>query len=342
MASNLRSKSIQGYITDSAGNILRNASIVIKTANPTTGLIVIDSINSDDNGYFISNPVPDGMYDIYESGIRIMRMCHVADKSKIQCYKPAENYPEDNLMPFETLASSNRLNEFKRYLQIEPDFIDVFQFGSSFPIYGFDISSIVDESNELYNIGKFFGFNQNSRITTTRFDIEYYAPLTSLNTQYKHIRFAGVPGLKFFDHSKLLVPIDYYSLVPSFPKFYINEATATTPSEDVDAIIIDCGSEPEATMVPLISIGDIIKIEFDSSSWYGIVCSIAGLDIGLVKWKSSRFISTANPIQIIKKMYLYDGIFQNIDLIDETNNERFTVVENIYAQDLGSELYTYS
>jgi len=341
MSSNLRSKSIQGYVTDSAGNILRNSSIVIKTSNPTTGSIVVDSIKSDDNGYFISNPIPDGAYDIYESGIRIMRIYHIADKSKIQCYKPKVNYPDNNnLMPFETLASSNRLNEFKRYLQIEPDYIDVFQFGSTFPIYDLDISSIVDESNELYNISKFFGFSQNSRITTTRFDIEYYAPLTSLSTQYKRIRFAGVPGLKFFEHSKLLVPIDYYSLVPSFPKYYINSATALVP-EGADIIVIDCSNEPESDMVPLVSIGDIIKLEFASSLWYGIVCSISDRSINLVKWLSSRFTSTANPIQIIKKIYLFDGIFQNIDLIDETNNERFTVVENIYAQDLGYELYNY-
>lgn len=347
MASNLRSKSIQGYITDSAGNILRNASIVIKTANPTTGSIIVDSIKSDDNGYFISNPIPDGTYDIYESGIRIVRTYHVADKSKIQCYKPVKgtSFPQDNLMPFETLAADKSLNDFKRYLQIEPDFIDVFQFGSTFPIYNLDISSIVDTSNALYNIGKFFGFGPNSRITTTRFDIEYYVPLTSLNTQYKRIRFAGVPGLKFFEHSKLLVPIDYYSLVASLPKFYIYNALNITATEgvDVDVVVLDGGGNSEyANMLPFVSVGDIIELKFTSSSWYGIVCLISDETITLVKWKSSRFTSTTNPFQTIEKVYLYDGIFQNIDSVDETNNERFTVVENTYAQNLGSELYTYS
>jgi len=347
MSSNLRSKSIQGYVTDSAGNILRNASIVIKTSNPTTGSIVIDSVKSDDNGYFISNPIPNGTYDIYESGIRILRIDHSPDQLKIQCYKPrtdGENYPKSVINDFTSLAGDMRLNEFKTFLQIEPDFVDVFQLGSSFPIYDMDITAFEDYNDALGRMSKFFELSSISRITTTRFDVEYYSPLTSLNSQYKRIRFAGVPGIKYFDHSKLLVPIDYYSLVASLPKFNTNNVGGVyyTIGTSPDTVSLDAPSDDAVWLAILtkLSIGDIIELKFTSSSWYGIVCKIDDV-ISLVKWGSSRFQSTTDLTQALLGITVYDGIFQSINLVDETNNERFSVVENVYAQDLGSELYQY-
>jgi hypothetical protein len=348
MGSNLRSKSIQGYITDSAGNILRNAQIVIKTSNPTTGSVIVDSIKSDDNGYFISSPLPDGTYDIYESGIRITRTYHIVDKSKIQCYKPNEENYITTLTSFTGLLNIEKLNNFKCFLQIEPEFIDIFQFGNIFPIYDVDISGIVDSENELLNIAKFFNFSEDSRITTTRFDIEYFAPLTSVSSQYKRIRWAGVPGIRFKKDSRILVPIDYFSLVPSLPKFYIGSTQSADiefdPITSQDIVIITGSSDIYNEMTAKISIGDILELRLvDSDKWFGIVLGTDGSNIILERWRSSRYLSSTinNPPQIIEKVLLYDGIFQNIFDIDDSNNERFTVAENIYAQDGNSELYNY-
>ena len=86
MPSNLRSKPIEGYVADSAGNVLRNSQILIKEAAPY-GSNIRDSITSDDDGYFKSKPLPSGSYDIYESGIIVAKTIHNPDKVDIQCYK---------------------------------------------------------------------------------------------------------------------------------------------------------------------------------------------------------------------------------------------------------------
>ena len=92
MSSNLRSKPIEGHVTDSAGNVLRNSQIIIKQATPS-GSITMGSVQSDDDGYFQSKPLPNGLYDIYESGIVISRIVHTADRNSIQCFKPGTQRP---------------------------------------------------------------------------------------------------------------------------------------------------------------------------------------------------------------------------------------------------------
>jgi hypothetical protein len=347
--SNLRSKPIQGYVTDSAGNILRNSQIVIKSQNPL-GTVVVDTTKTDGNGYYISNPIPDGIYDVYESGVRVARISHISDKSKIQCYKPGrDNYPFRDVSIFSSLVTSSTLNNFKFYLQIESEFTDVFQLGSTFPLYDYDMFNMVDDGNDIVNISKFFDLSSDSRITTTRFDIEYYSPLTSVSTQYKRIRWAGVPGIRFYKNSKIVVPIDYYSIVPSLPKFYIATSQITglsfnsVSTTDIVSINVSSNDLCKRSMVPKTSIGDIIKIEISGTKvWYGIVLSASDTAIILERWRSSQYISTTSLSGSISKIFLYDGIFQNICDINDTNNERFSVVENQYAQDNGSELYNYS
>ena len=38
----------------------------------------------------------------------------------------------------------------------------------------------------------------------------------------------------------------------------------------------------------------------------------------------------------------YDGFFNGISNIGSSVNEKFTVIENIYAQDVANELYNYN
>ena len=78
MSSNIRALPIESFITDSSGNVLRNALILIKEAAPS-GSNLIDRTTSDDDGYFVSKPIPAGTYDIYESGVRVAKNTHVAD-----------------------------------------------------------------------------------------------------------------------------------------------------------------------------------------------------------------------------------------------------------------------
>jgi hypothetical protein len=361
MISNLRSKPIEGHITDSAGNVLRNAQVIIKQEVPT-GSFVADSIKSDDDGYFISKPMPNGVYDIYESGIRISRIIHQAVGSGIPCFKAdQENFDITSIGSFTDLAESDTpaLNDYRAFIQIEPSSSDISQFGNMFPIYDRDISMnpSVDDDNELLSLAEFFNFSVNSRITTTRFDIEYYSPITSSSSIYKKIRWAGVPGIKFYRDSRVIIPLDYYSIVPTMPKLSVifDEDTVSVSNDSTASLVIisEVNAGNLSGVIPNISVGDILKIQIDDSVtqkfWYGIVSKIISdgsvYQIELEKWKSSRFISEATPEtnnQYVRKIYAYDGLFSSIMAISEEVNQRFCVTENNYAQDNGAELYNYS
>lgn len=364
MASNLRAKPIEGHVTDSAGNVLRNSQIIVKQVNPS-GSFPVDTVNSDDNGYFITKPVPSGQYDIYESGIIVAKTIHSSDKNSIQCFKAhSDNYNIENIGNFDTLASEGRLSNFELFIQIESSEIDTEQYGSIFPIYDFQISSetpviIGDAERELWHLAQFFEFGVDSRITTTRFDIEYFSPLTALSNTYQRIRWAGVPAIRFSPDSKLVVPLDYFSIVPNLPRMISPEdSDFTVPGVSVTGsgnnISVASSVSTFKDAVDRMKVGDILKliveeVDEDPEIWYGVITSrtrppYGSYTIALEKLRSSRFLSTdlSSGVFYVSRILTYDGMFKGIADINEEVNERFTVTENIYAQDDITELYNYN
>ena len=358
MTSNIRAKPIEGHITDSSGNVLRNAQIVIKQATPN-GSYSIDSINSDEHGFFSSKPIPNGLYDIYEKGVLVSKLIHNPDVDSIHCFKAhRDNYDVSGIKNFSNLAGDedNDLNEFKAYIQIERPQINVAQYGNTYPIFDYDITSKTEfNDDELWYISQFFNLTSESRITTTRFDVEFFNPLTSLSNSYQRIRWVGVPGIKFYRDSKLVIPLDYFSIVLNHPRIVFPIGSplgpgAVTASGSDDNLTLTNGGGFPAGFESRIKIGDITQIILStgtvSKPWYGIISSISATSIRLKKWKSSRFvteISSGSYLGLfLERILVYDGMFSGILNIDEDVNEKFTVVENIYAQGNESEIYNYT
>lgn len=368
MPSNLRSKPIEGHITDSAGNVIRNSLITIKTPTPS-GNYSVDTIKSDDEGYFVSKPLPNGSYDLYESGIAVARIIHRPDIT-IQPYKAdKENYFIKDIFAFSDLLKKGQLNKFKVFLQIESNEIDVSTYGNTYPLMNFIYSSnSLGVESDLYYMSKFYNIANQSisgesrsdgRFTTTRFDVEYFSPLTSMSTTYKRIRWAGIPAIRFKKDSKLIVPLDYFSIVATIPKFISNnELDFTTETvnlylDESDNIIKVSGSgtyAPYNEFFGKVFVGDIVKLNsFSENTWYGIVLKKEIKNsvniIHFEKWKSSRFTSgsyePSSTYKNINIMYLYDGMFNGLSLIDQLTLERFYITENINYQDSNSELYSY-
>lgn len=350
MINNLRSKPIEGHISDSAGNVLRNATVVIKQVTPN-GTYVVSTSQSDDEGRFISTPLANGVYDIYESGSKISSIIHNPDPNKIQCFKAhKDNYDLTTVGDFNNLASSYNLNSFKAFIQIESIITDIYQYGNIFPIYDKNIKDDPGSSqfNELFWLANFFEFNSHSRISTTRFDAEYFSPLTNISNLYKRLRWVGVPAIKFYEDSRLIIPLDYYSLIANHPKYISPDDPSNVTIENGDGyVILQESSEGElVTLSNYVFTGDILQIKFDSGTWFGIIDSISqGTDkktIKLEMWKSSRYLSDSILTKSsVSKITAFDGMFSNIMDINEEANERFSVVENIWAQNGQSELYHY-
>jgi hypothetical protein len=369
MFSNLRSIPIEGHITDSAGNVLRNVQVIIKQQTPT-GSVIIDTVNSDDSGYFITNPIPNGIYDIYESGVRLSRIVHDNGNTNFQCFQASfDNYNQSIISNFAELAEQSKLNSYKSFIQLEPENLNISQFGNSFPIYDKDISDDPDTdpgapANEIYNIAKFFSLTNKSRITTSRFDIEYFLPITSTSLTYKRVKWAGVPGIKFYEDSKIVLPLDYYSIVSNNPKkivpasssFAIDYISVAMDYSAGTCDIIETADNGALTeLVKTLFVGDILKMRFkeiegvEIKYWYGIVTKIdysPRKTIFLERWRSSRFYTdpyTNFSSSYIQKIHSFDGMFSNImDIGQDVNiNQLFTVVENFSVQNQEIELYNY-
>lgn len=381
MPTNMRSKPIEGHITDSAGNVIRNSVITVKSSMPL-GDVVVDTVTSDGTGYFVTQPLPNGTYTLHESGIVVSKIRHNPDIT-IQCYKPHPyNYPASNVNPFDYLLESGKLQRFVYYLQIEPEELDISIGGSSFPMYNYHIGSMVlsaiyastDRTNDMYHMKEFHAFNDETRITTTRFDVEYFTPLTGLSRSYKRVRWAGVPGIRFKEDSKIVVPLDYMSIVPSLPKtisrngedFLIYEGMSHTFFPDIYVESVD-GISPLAKIVIVprnenaeyesikngLVIGDIVYISFLKPTdpygsvpqdWYGVYEGVDDDDhIILREWMTSnKVIPTMTLGSGIVRMSIFDGMFAGISNINELANRRFSVIENMYAQDASVEMYSYN
>jgi hypothetical protein len=324
---------------DSAGNILRNAKITVKSDSPTQAHVVAE-VFSDDDGSFITPPLPGGTYDIYESGIRVSRQIHCADPNAIQCFKPAAVNHPSGYPQFAGLASSGNLNDFRFALQIESESNNVSVYGNTYPLLNRNILSIPDD---LEGLSSFYGFTSDSRVTTTRFDIEYFAPLTNIDKTYKRIRWSGIPAVRFFAESRLVLPLDYYSIVANMPRnigvfpgvaaIFNNDSSVEISSADADVL----------AFFAQMTAGDIVKFECsDFKVWYGIYHRKAGAAWQFKWWQSSNYQSDAAGSKTVVSARHYDGMFQTITNINELANERFTAVENIGAQNQSVESYNYN
>jgi hypothetical protein len=360
MPSNMRSWPITGHLSDSAGNVLRNSQIVIKIITPGSSQVVATA-KTDNEGYFYTPPLSNGVYYIYESGIFISQLIHRPNTNAIQCYKASsENYPASSIQSFNYLRtlSPSSIQKFKLYLQIESDDVDTSVYGNSYPIYDVNLYDISESwSSDLHWMSSFFNFGTDSRITTTRFDVEYFAPITSVDKTYKRMRWAGVPGIRFYQDSNLLIPLDFFSMVPTLPRF-VQRPT----SGDLSGVTVY--GDPVANQLRIqgsiqmnqnyelfynaLSYGDLVKMMVGTTSisqaaWYGILVDRGSGVLTFEKWLSSR-ISNASPAGgwNVYKLFQYDGMFQGISSIDSLIPERFTVTENTESQNSLSELYNYS
>ena len=354
MATNLRGRPIEGYITDSAGSILRNTTVTIQESTPIRhgggGLVVVDTVSSDDDGYFVSKPLKNGLYDIYEGGVRIYREYHSANPTIIQCYRPDEYSIPSNIRPFSDYVSGTSpiydINEYRYYLQIETD-DDLLQpgppvYGHTFPIWGINVPTglVGLPFEKIANVHVGLSTASESRLTTSRFDVEF-----SLDNRY--MRWAGVPGILFYKDSRIVVPLDYYSLVPTRNKKSL--AISTTPTITSNMMISN------ATVYDEAAIGDIFEISFDgySNIAWGIVYYKSGSNVYLKPWNSSNnsMISQGTPDFsyfsgfTTESITIYSGFYDGMENLDSSTGERFTVQENQYAQNLWSaptELYNYN
>ena len=333
LRANLRSIPIETTVVDYAGNIIAGANVVIKRKTPT-GSEIVDQQKSDETGFIQSVPLPNGVYDLFYQNLYVGSQHHFHNID-IPSYKALEG----NIKPkptFQVLRNANQLMEYGFYLQIE--IVDVSTGGNTYPIYDVDPTKF---DAVQYGATLFFGLESTSRLTQTRFDVEYHNPITSENANARNVRCAGVPGIRFFSESQLVVPFDYYSIV-----LKNQAATYIPPSANatIDGVNIITITDAPEDLLRTANYGDILRIEElgTSTIWYGIIDDItASNEIILEQFKSTRYNSDYSNLSgvdtQIYEIRQYHGLRS---LVNASPFDNFTVTENVYAQDV-EDIYTY-
>jgi hypothetical protein len=361
MASNLRSAPIDGYITDGAGNILRNAEVSVKEVTPL-GTNLIETTKSNDSGKFVTAPIKNGVYSIFESGTEVAKQYNSVLPYCIQVYAAnPDNLPAaDTIIPFATFLDPDEdINLFRHYIQIEPQSVDVFSYGNRFPIWDKAISTWYDR-HPFINIATYHeGFTDDSRITHSRFDIEMFVPLVN-GASHHRVRFAGVPAIKFRSDGRLVLPIDYLSIVPNRPW---KQGTVSMYTADIHHKVINSAcielTENDIGSAGM-ALGDIMRVQFIQPGsvikfFWGIVIEIAEQSVMLCRWRSanaSQNVSEAGDIaaydpivsgpstSCVTGYVVFQGIPSQIANIVQSVGERYTVTENQTAQNMFQTLDT--
>lgn len=360
MPTNLRARPIEGYITDNAGNILRNVDVIIKEDTPNS-TNVIDVVQSDDDGYFVSKPIKNGVYDVYESGVRVYRIYHSADPTQISSFQPGtDNIPMD-LFAFSTCTGSavptNDINFYRQYVQIEPETLDIAVYGHSFPLWNIDPASATSMSGHKFEhinlVHTSISTSNSSKLTHSRFDAEYFYPLYAQNSTHRRIRWAGVPGIQMYNQSKIVLPLDYFSIVPNQHYYQKPSATGITSvlsSGDTSNNTLELTTTIAETY-SIVSLGDIVKITIAGSGGgasgtvYGIVIYKNSNVIYIKRWASDY---ASNPADFslytagtVSSYTVYQGMYAGMEALSQSTGERIYVQENLMAQNAIEELYSY-
>ena len=356
MPTNLRSIPIEGYITDNAGNIIRNADVVIKDDTPN-GAIVVDTVKSDDDGYFISRPIKNGVYDIYESGVRIFRQYHSSNPTLTQCYNPGVNNVPSGIRPFVdyTGSATYDINQYRYYTQIEPEYIDILTYGHMFPIWSIDPQTQLSGHpfQNITTIHPEIATANTSKLTHTRFDVEFVS-------DSRRIRWSGIPGVVFYEDSRIVLPLDYYSMIANHYLYQYDTAGASWSVWQGDQELISI-SLPTASVTAIydkIVIGDILELQLASGIkfWcivYSKTSTSTSAQIFGRLWKSSNsglvaqgtpdlsYIRAVVSDMSISNIKVFQGMFSGLSSLTSSVGEYFTVQENQVAQN-GQEVYNYN
>jgi hypothetical protein len=250
---------------------------------------------------------------------------------------------------------------------MEPESIDVVRYGNMFPLWNAD--PVADLSGHPFELMKNIhtGLAAASALTHTRFDVEYFDPLVRDNTSHRRIRWAGIPGIKFSNSSKIVLGLDYYGIIPKSRQSELTvggsvvvDATRTY----AHTLKLDFTTSYAATdtFYGTVGVGDIVKVTLANSKIFWGIFYYAETAITDHKYMELRmWLSSNNTHDLqgiadvdslgaltVSKLESYQGPFPGIETLNQSVSERFFVVENVSAQNLrdgislaDTELFNY-
>ena len=356
---NLRAMPITGFVTDAAGNVIRSTKIVVKEWTTSAQYRVVAEVNTESSGEFATQALKPGIYDIFESGVMLMRVLHNFGNGLIPAYKPStksgaptltlDNYGLDKTggtSPYVALSPS--INDYCQCLQVESDSADIISNKHNFPVYaGSGLSYFKSQNPAISNSG-----SSVAAVTSSRFDVEYYYPNVTPTT-FRYSTWRQCYGVIYgnADTNPIVININYDNLCvdPRLPVYDVLIPGGTLPVVNVDPAgntrraymyLNAIGSVPsdltQALAYGVIGKGDIIRvINTDTGDTYwGIIFNDVNTTDNLVwveLWHKQHPLSSDEWPEALYNVELsfYQGFSTTIQNTADTVSDRITVFEDM-------------
>lgn len=344
---NLRAKPLQGYITDSAGNTVRGATVVIKEVTATSQYRVVSTTKSDSRGFFQTvEALKPGTYDIFESGVLMTRIIHTFGNGLIPAFRASSlaGAPIGTLSVYglggDSKPTAADINEYVFPIQIEGDDSDIKNFGHNFPVYMGSAVSVFDTANPECQIVDITG----STVSSSRFSCEYYYPNVQTVTyryatwrQLHAVSYGNTAGVK----KPFVIPLTYRNLrieedLPvisaTSASFDVGTDTTTgsfeTSSMDTDSQL----ALNTAIAYQSIGKGDIVRVGDGPTYYWGIICadplaSVSGYTVWIRAWSRVQAVPLVDVASATLRFY--HGFSPTMENATESLSDRLTVFEDM-------------
>lgn len=355
---NLRSKPISGYVTDSAGNVVRSTKIVVKQVTGSSQYRVVATAKTESSGWFETVPLKPGVYDIFESGVMVMRVIHNFDNGGIPCFKPSAKSlaPTLSLSVYgvddETPRAAN-INDYMLAIQIEGDDTDSANSGHCYPMYS---GIALDYFNSNHS-----SMQSPTSVTASKFNAEYFYPNVKTTT-YRYATWRGVHGACYGRQTKadapavspIVLPLTYDSLCinPDMPAAVLSLLAVT--SDDVLNIDADDrrawfaldrfqGPTSIQTLIAFGAVGkgDMVRVYdndteqeywgiiFNSPTYLGDGSTYDGY-VWIEMWNKQHPDADSFPAGVVDAtISIYHGFSPSMETVDDSTSDRYTVFEDM-------------
>lgn len=267
---NLRAKPIYGYVTDSAGNVVRSATVTVKEFTSSALYRVVDNVKTESTGAFVTKSLKPGVYDLFETGVFLMRVYHTFGNGLIPGFKASSKSgaPSPSLSTYglgqDDLPLPTDINNYIYCVQIEGDDIDVVNNGHSFPVYAGSV--------DMSGVFSKYSMSSSSTISSSKFNVEYYYPNVKTET-YRSVNWRNVRAVSYSKNKPLVLPLTYNDMFidPLLYTDYEDSVTISADSSRHCSFLVSRQSILHAIDYNVIGKGDIVSVKVGSTTKYGII-----------------------------------------------------------------------
>lgn len=325
---------------DGAGNSIRAAKVSVKQVTASGQYRTVDQVQTDPTGRFTTKPLKPGVYDIFESGIRLNRIVHDFEFGVVCPFTPTKlsKAPASAISGY---ATSEDINDYVLCVQVEADDLDISNGGHQYPVFKADATSM-SYMRSLPEVGVRYRLDQinDSTVTTSFFDVEYHYPMDGSRT-YRDLHWRKVRGVSYGESAPIVVPLTYWDLDidPQLPSHFSNWTTGY-PTVPGDLTLLADKSNPDQVALytklvdGTVGVGDVVLFQntTDGDDFWCIIhkvtSSISGMTMFMTPYLKHNDTVPAG-MTTYDNLFVFPGFNVTIENSRDSIPDRFTVFPGV-------------